>query len=82
MDGGTVNKQHHDLRQACDSRRDDDLGFRWVEPLILGDTDDDAAHSSPRCFNGFRPGTELGSKFKGAQNLNKKITLKYKLAYI
>lgn len=38
-----MNEQHHDLRRACDSRRDDDPGFRRVEPLILGGTDDDAA---------------------------------------
>lgn len=43
LEGGTVNEQHHDLRRACDSRRDDDPGFRRVEPLILGGTDDDAA---------------------------------------
>ena len=29
-----------------------------------------------------QPGMELGLKFRGGQNLNKKNSLKYKLAYI
>ena len=32
--------------------------------------------------NSLQSRTELGSKFRGGQNLNKKNSLKYKLAYI
>ena len=72
---------------ACDPGK----SIKLVYKGILGNrvcgkvpTDNDVSGCASKRYkrNSLRSRTELGSKFRGGQNLNKKNSLKYKLAYI